>query len=379
MSDPLFLVGVPLEPIVLILGLIVGSFLNVVIARLPSGKSIVHPRSRCPSCNTQIAAWHNIPILSWIWLRGHCASCRVPISIRYPTIELLTGLLFLAVHARFGWSSGLLMGLVLSSGLVAITFIDIDTWEIPDEISLPGVLLGASLRPWVFDVPWYSGLAGAALGAAILLIPRWAYFALRGQEAMGLGDVKLLAMIGAFVGVGGLLPVLLASSLLGVVIGGMLTLRARWSTHDEETTNEGLEDQRTPESPKTYWILAIQRGGRTRKLGPAEARSSRTHIRAAWVLGYRGPNARGLRILVGFVDDSPGWGNFEGLSFHLKGRMLWLGPMIGHREPLVNDADEVDWTPPPGAFPFGPFLSLGALTELLFGPTLRRLFFGLGL
>lgn len=203
-------------------GLLVGSFLNVVIARLPAGESIVFPGSKCPKCQVAITWYQNIPVLSWLLLRGRCAACRAPISIRYPIIELLTGVLFMACAVRFGPSWASLFAFVFAGGLVVITFVDIDIWEIPDEVSLPGILIGCAFRPLVFDVPWWSGLAGAALGAGALWLVRLTYEVLRGQEGMGLGDVKLIGMIGAFVGPGGLLPTIIVASFSGTIIGVVL-------------------------------------------------------------------------------------------------------------------------------------------------------------
>ncbi len=224
-----------------IVGAMIGSFLNVVIARLPDPDlSIVRPRSRCPKCAASIPAWLNIPILSFLMLRGRCRQCREPISIRYPIVELLTGVLFMACFARFGRELALLWGVTLCAALVAITFIDIDHWEVPDEISLPGILLGCALRPAALDVPWFSGLAGAALGAVFLGMVRWGHNAIRKREGIGMGDVKLIAMIGAFLGPGGLAPVILLASALGVLIGGLVFVFGR-----KETPEEG--DWRPPE------------------------------------------------------------------------------------------------------------------------------------
>lgn len=228
------------------LGAVVGSFLNVVIVRLPAGESVVRPRSKCPRCGDMIPSWLNIPILSWLMLRGKCRACKLPISIRYPVVELLTALLFLAIGQRFGPTLATAAGLILASGLVAITFIDIDHWLIPDEIALPGAVIGALIRPFAFDVPWWNGVVGALVGAGSLIAIRWIWWACwksyvavrrliqRGftpevdkSEGMGLGDVTLLAMIGAFLGPGGLLPTVLVASVAGTIVGLILQLAVR--------------------------------------------------------------------------------------------------------------------------------------------------------
>ena len=164
-----------------ILGAMVGSFLNVVIARLPAGESVVRPRSKCPKCGDMIPFWLNIPILSWLILRGKCRACKTPISFRYPVVELLTAILFTACGSKFGVSWATLSGVILCGMLVAITFIDIDIWEIPDEISLPGIVIGCILRPFAFEVPWYDGLLGAAMGAGFLWLIRFGFYLLRGR------------------------------------------------------------------------------------------------------------------------------------------------------------------------------------------------------
>lgn len=226
----------------LILGALVGSFLNVVIARLPDpNASIVRPRSKCPHCGYMIPSWLNLPILSWLVLRGKCASCKAPISVRYPVVELLTSLLFLAVYMRYGLSLATLGGLILTASLIAITFIDIDIWEIPDEISLPGIVIGAALRPFAYDVPWYDGLIGAALGAGFLWFIRWIFFVLRDMEGMGLGDVKLIAMIGAFVGPFGLIPTILISSVSGSIIGAIVLTVAKVRGTDQQPIDDATE------------------------------------------------------------------------------------------------------------------------------------------
>jgi leader peptidase (prepilin peptidase) / N-methyltransferase len=213
-----------LHTLTFILGAAIGSFINVVIARLPAGESIVRPASRCPECKTPIKPHQNIPLVSWLILRGRCASCRTPISVRYPVVELLTAVLFLACAVRFGFTWALLPALIFAGSLIAITFIDIDTFEIADEISIPGIVLGCVLRPICFDKPWFSGIVGALLGAGFLAFIRWAHMLVRKKEGMGLGDIKLIAMIGAFLGPGGLLPAILVGSFSGSIIGGVVVL-----------------------------------------------------------------------------------------------------------------------------------------------------------
>lgn len=305
----------PLAILSFVLGTLVGSFLNVVIARLPRGESIVHPRSHCPKCGDMIPAWLNVPILSWLVLRGRCRACRNPISVRYPMVELLTGVLFWACFTRFGLTLGLLAGFIFAGSMVAITFIDIDTFEIADEISLPGIAIGVLLRPFAFVTPWWSGLVGAILGGGFLWGVRlvWSlYMGLRiklakdapkevlealeeKREGMGFGDVKLIAMIGAFLGPPSLIPVVLIASVVGTIIGGGLLLyQAIWPPPTPTPEEEAARAQEK------------------------EARDAAARARG-------------------------------------------------------EEPD--DWEPADTAVPFGPFLAIGALAWLLIGPILERWFY----
>jgi leader peptidase (prepilin peptidase) / N-methyltransferase len=201
-----------------LLGLCLGSFLNVVIYRLPRDLSLWRPGSRCPGCGKPIAPYDNIPVLSFLLLRGRCRKCGIAISPRYPAVELLGAVCVLA-GALF--SDGLLPAAVRSLfllAMVAITLIDLDHRIIPDEISLSGVVLGLILCPAV-GVPRLDGLIGAAVGAGALLGVALAYRALRHAAGMGMGDVKLAAMLGAFLGWKGVFLTILLGSLLGSVLG----------------------------------------------------------------------------------------------------------------------------------------------------------------
>ncbi len=363
---------VPIAGFVLALGLLVGSFLNVVIARVPVGLSVVKPRSRCPHCEYMIPSWLNVPVLSWLVLRGKCAKCKAPISIRYPVVELLTGVLFLACFRQLGFTWALLLGMILCASLMAITWIDIDTWEIPDEISLPGIAIGILLRPLAFDVPWYSGLVAAILATVALLGLRWGFSAIRGIEGMGLGDVKLLAMVGAFLGPGALLPVLLAASFSGLIVGIPLMLRERFETA-KDPEPEPEPDSNDDKPVKIRLTVRVQRNRRTWQWGGKDIGGGRTHVRAALALGARSRRGPGTRLLIGLVHDEAGWGEFDGLSFGLgkPGFKCWFGLKVGLRQYYDEEGEEA-WTPPKNALPFGPFLALGALFTLLYGHHFSR-------
>lgn len=209
-------------------GLILGSFLNVCIHRIPEGASIVHPPSSCPNCGAPIRFYDNIPLLSYLFLRGKCRHCKKPISLRYPAVELLCGLVSLALVIRFGPGITYLFSLAFLCALILVSFIDLQHQIIPDVISLPGILvgLGLSFTPWAL-VPWTEAAIGAAVGGGSLLAISVVYKVLTGKDGMGLGDVKLLAMIGAWMGWRELPFIILISSLAGILIGGSALLLAK--------------------------------------------------------------------------------------------------------------------------------------------------------
>jgi leader peptidase (prepilin peptidase)/N-methyltransferase len=204
-------------------GACIGSFLNVVIHRLPRGESIVSPRSRCPGCGRAIPARENIPIVSFIVLGGKCAGCGGAIPWRYPAVELLTATGFAAIVLLDGPRIPLLRDLLFFSLLVPIAFIDIDHRIIPDELSLGGLAAGLLLS-FLPGGEWKGSVAGALLGGGILYATAFLYEKARGTEGMGGGDVKLLAMIGAFVGWRGALATIFFGALLGAA-GGILAMR----------------------------------------------------------------------------------------------------------------------------------------------------------
>jgi len=204
-------------------GSCIGSFLNVVIHRLPRGESIVSPRSRCPGCGREIRAWENIPVVSYIVLRGKCAGCGGAISWRYPAVEVLTAAGFTAIFLLDGPGFPLLRDLLFFSLLVPIAFIDIDHRIIPDELSLGGLAAGLLLS-FLPGGNWMGSVTGALLGGGILYATAYLYEKVRETEGMGGGDIKLLAMIGAFLGWKGTLATIFFGSFLGAA-GGILAMR----------------------------------------------------------------------------------------------------------------------------------------------------------
>ncbi len=200
-------------------GLVIGSFLNVVIHRLPKGESLATPRSRCPACRAPIRPRDNIPILSFLLLRGRCRECGHPISWRYPLVEGLTALLFAATVHRFGLSLEAGVLLLFLSGLVVVSFIDLDLQIIPNAITLPGIPLGLIAGMLVGEPPFLDRLVGALAGAGFLYLVLFYGGALYGQDAMGEGDLNLIALIGAFLGWRAVVVTVLVACLTGSIIG----------------------------------------------------------------------------------------------------------------------------------------------------------------
>lgn len=224
-----------------LIGLMVGSFLNVVIHRLPKmmeqewhnnclelqGKEIpattkynlCHPRSACPHCGHKISALENIPIISYLALKGRCKGCKTSISMRYPLIEALTGVLIGTISWKFGYSSITLMAWIFALALITLTFIDFDTQLLPDDITLPLLWLGILFNLNTGFTDLKSAVIGAMAGYLVLWSVYWLFKLIRGKEGMGYGDFKLLAAIGAWFGWQLLPAVILLSSTLGTIIG----------------------------------------------------------------------------------------------------------------------------------------------------------------
>lgn len=240
----------------LLLGLLIGSFLNVVVHRLPvmlerqwqheadtlQGREpqtlprydLIHPRSACPACHTPIAARHNLPLLGWLWLRGRCHHCQAPISVRYPLVEALTGLASAVVAWRFGVGASAALALLLTWALIALACIDLDTQLLPDSITLPLLWLGlatAATLPQGADgdlpIDLHSAVVGALAGYLSLWSVHHLFRLVTGKQGMGHGDFKLLAALGAWLGWQQLLPVILASAGVGAAVGIALIATGR--------------------------------------------------------------------------------------------------------------------------------------------------------
>jgi len=202
-----------------VLGTCVGSFLNVCIHRLPIGKSIVSPSSHCPACSTPIPWYYNLPMLSYLVLKGRCASCSAPISARYPLVEFMTGVFAGVYYLHYGWGLTTLVYFCFTAALIVVTFVDLNFRIIPDVISLPGIAAGLGVSFFRNDLSPMDSLWGILLGGGVLLAVFFGYYLITRREGMGLGDVKLLAMIGGFLGWKAVLFVLFSSSLLGALSG----------------------------------------------------------------------------------------------------------------------------------------------------------------
>lgn len=215
------------EAFTFIFGLCIGSFLNVCIYRLPASKSISHPRSSCTSCNALIPFYDNIPVLSYILLRGRCRFCREPISLRYPIIELLTGFFALITFLKYGLSLDALIYFVYISALLVITFIDIDHQIIPDIITLPGIPIFFLASFGRSQINYLDALIGILAGGGSLFLVAWTYSLITKKEGMGGGDIKLLAMMGAVIGWKGVLFTIFMASAIGTFAGLLVMLKSR--------------------------------------------------------------------------------------------------------------------------------------------------------
>ncbi|MCY1081146.1 prepilin peptidase [Archangium lansingense] len=300
--------------VIVVLGLLFGSFLNVVIARVPADESIVHPRSRCPKCGHQLAWYENIPVLSWLALRGRCSSCGQSISWRYPLIELLTALLFLACQRRFGWTPELVAALVMVLLLVPLSFIDLEHWILPHQLTWPGIAAGVVLSAPMGLDRVRDSIIGAVAGFLVFWFMEWLGEKIFKKEALGAGDKDLLALIGAFLTWKSLLAVIFLSSLQGAVVGSLLLLfRGRAGPAPEPESESATTPP--PSAPGTETASAGEPGPAPEQVG---------------------------------------------------------APSAGNREEEEDEDEEDDWEPGPTSIPFGPWLSVAALEVMLLGPWLRE-------
>lgn len=218
--------------LIFVLGLIVGSFSNVCIYRIPRNESIIYPASHCPKCRSNISPKDNIPLLSYILLKGRCRNCKSKISIQYPIVEFLTGLTYLIIYLTYGLSIQSLVHIILSSALIIIAFIDLNDQIVPDVISLPGIVIGFIISFFVSHISYMNSALGVLVGGGIILIIGLAGSIIFKKEAMGGGDVKLAAMIGAFLGWRYIMISLFLGFFLGALAGILLILSKIKSRED---------------------------------------------------------------------------------------------------------------------------------------------------
>lgn len=240
-----------------VLGSMIGSFLNVCICRLPENQSVVKPRSRCPKCGNSIAWYDNIPVLSWLILGAKCRNCGETISWQYPLVEALTGALFVCVYWRFGVTVATPVYMLLIAGLVVVTFIDLSHWIIPNEVTFPGIFIGLGCSVLGMFYPQsgllvtsvFVSLLGILAGGGVLYLLDKIALVVAKKRGMGFGDVKLLAMLGAFLGWQGVLVTLMFASLAGSLIGVSMILLHRSFRRPEEDTQaaEDKDDEPVPE------------------------------------------------------------------------------------------------------------------------------------
>jgi leader peptidase (prepilin peptidase)/N-methyltransferase len=214
--------------IVFVFGLTVGSFCNVVIYRLPQGKSIVIPGSQCRSCGNSIRPWDNVPLLSYVLLRGRCRFCKELISVRYPAVELASAILCMLLWYKFGFTLTFVLYGLLTSTLLVVALIDFDHKIIPNIITLPGLAIGLGLSLWVLPISPLASLLGLLIGSMLFYL-----IAIVSKGGMGGGDIKLIAMIGAFLGWQGALFTILSGALMGSLVGMMLMLLGKKGRKDK--------------------------------------------------------------------------------------------------------------------------------------------------
>jgi len=369
----------------LVLGLCIGSFLNVVIARVPEGLSIVRPGSRCPKCGHVLSWYENIPVLSWLALRARCRSCHAPISPRYVLVELLTGLLFLACLRRFGWTYELFPALVLVGLLIPLTFIDLAHWILPFSLTVPGIAAGLVLAvPRGADAVVDATL-GAVIGFLAFRLMEYVGWKVFRKEALGGGDKFLVALLGAFLSWRALLGILFLSSLQGAVVGiAMLGLTGRAGP----STPPDAKPVKTPEGfappPEVPGVTPHEGAAPLSAHPPGDERVTPHEGAAppAIPLGDAPP--------VGVGATAAGAANAEDSEpestmtweFTRPGIPLWkrvlLVPWCLLFQPIPDapmddeTGEEEEWVPGPTNIPFGPWLALAGLEVMLLGPWLAR-------
>ncbi|MBN2565625.1 MAG: prepilin peptidase [Candidatus Eisenbacteria bacterium] len=214
--------------VLFVFGAVLGSFMNVLIHRIPRGQSIVSPPSSCPSCGARIRPRDNVPLLSFALLRGRCRGCGARISVRYPTVELLSALVPIAIHASYGFTVGFWVYWALACVLIVLSFVDLDERIIPDRVTIPGLIVGVLVAPLLGLTTWSGSLVGAAVGGGALYLIALLGVAVFRKDSMGGGDIKLAAMLGAFLGWRLIVVSLFTAFLVGSIAGiGAIAAKGR--------------------------------------------------------------------------------------------------------------------------------------------------------
>ncbi len=355
-----------------VLGAMVGSFCNVCICRWPAGESVVSPRSRCPKCMNAIAWYDNFPILSWLILGAKCRHCGLPISWQYPLVEAITGVLFLCVYWRFGFTVATPVYMALSAALVIVTFQDLTDWTIPNEITLPGLVAGLAVALMGMMISNsmlrvtnpLDALDGIALGCFIICMLDGVTVLLLRKPGMGFGDVKLLAMLGAFFGWRGVVGTLLIASVTGSFIGiGMILLFRAKQDPEEEPESAEIPKYPPVDSLGTvvlgistfYLILRILFFAQAPSAVPGEL---------YWPLVT---GAGSIALLAGII---------VLLSWNIYTKQQ-KDRTYRPTQPVedLKEAEGDEFITLKGHYlPFGPYLALGGLLFMFFGPELIQLY-----
>jgi len=347
-------------------GAVFGSFCNVCIYRFPRGESIIKPASHCPKCQNPIAWYDNIPLISWIILLGKCRHCKENISIQYPLIELITALLFVIVYLKFRFSLATVIYSFLSAGLVIVIVQDLQTWTIPDEITLTGILVGIGVSVLGMFFPEQGlriqnpleSIDGVALGALLICLMDLIVILLMRKPGMGFGDVKLLSMLGAFLGWRGVLGSLMIGSMVGSIIGFFVILYYRYIKKIEEG-EEGTEKDDAnfyPIDPIASIFLGISSIYLTIRLLFSLNQNVSTTIPNEIIRGFS-------YLVIAFMVFS--------LFIALISVFIWRRQTTTDTKTNLDiNEEEMEITLKTHYIPFGPYLSLGGFIFLLFGPEL---------
>ncbi len=347
-------------------GAVVGSFCNVCIYRFPRGESIVKPSSHCPKCQNPIAWYDNIPIISWVLLLGKCRHCKESISIQYPLIELLTAVLFVIVYLKFRISIATIVYCLLSAGLVIVVMQDLQTWTIPDEVTLTGILagVGVSLIGMFFPEQGLriqnpiDALDGIALGALLICLMDLIVILLMKKPGMGFGDVKLLSMLGVFLGWRGVIGSLMIGSMIGSLVGFFIILYYRYIKkieEDSEESKKGNEDNFYPVDLVASIFLGIS--------------SIYLMVRVFIFIQQNVSSILPGEIVRGFSYLVIAFLLFS-LFISVVSIFIWKKQIPMQSKQTEENEEELEITLQAHYIPFGPYLSLGGFIFLLFGPEL---------